>query len=391
MCPGIVGRLGAPIEGRKQAGRSQNHDRVDQEGQHGELHLAGLDLLAEILGRPPDHQSRQKHAHNQVDEQVDHAHPLAAEDAVEPHARQGRDAGQRIQAVVHAVDRTAGDGGRDCRIGRAGRGAEAQLFPFEVPQLLIDGKAGNRGDDDRLWSDMAVGAEHVDLIRLTRRVGQRAMRSQRRVGLERVPIDGPADRHEEQDHHRSVEDGRVPHVPQHAAEHDHQRKREQQDVHAREEVGPGVGVLVRVGRVGSEKTAPVCPQVLNGDDRSDGSAGDLLEFGGTGIVGSHRSCFERGDFGRRLERHGDALSHQEHAHHEAGGEEDVGDDPPHVDVVIPHVGVAAQAPHDGCQSTEADARREEHVGHNERDLAEVREVLFAGVILQVGVREERRH
>ena len=124
-----------------------------KQGQHGQLHLAGFDLLAEILGRPPDHQSGQKHAHDQVDEQVDHAHPLAAENAVEPHAGQGRDAGQRIQAVVHAVDRAAGDGGRDGRIGRAGRGAETQLFPFEVAQLLVDGQAGNRRDVDGLWSD----------------------------------------------------------------------------------------------------------------------------------------------------------------------------------------------------------------------------------------------
>ncbi len=108
---------------------------MDEQGEHGQLHLAGLDLLAEILRRAADHQAGQEDADDQVDEQVDEADALAAEDAVEPHAGERRQAGQRVEAVVHAVDRTAGHRRGDGREGRAGRGAETQFLAFEVAQL----------------------------------------------------------------------------------------------------------------------------------------------------------------------------------------------------------------------------------------------------------------
>ena len=116
---------------------------MDQQGDHGELHFAGFDLLAEVFGRPPDHQARDEHADNQVDQHVDHAHPFAAEDAVQPHARQGRDSRQRIEAVVHAVHRPAGDAGRRGGKGRSGRRAEPQFLALQVAQRLIDGQRGS--------------------------------------------------------------------------------------------------------------------------------------------------------------------------------------------------------------------------------------------------------
>src|SRR5205823_5771332 len=42
---GVVGRLLAPIQRSEQAGRPQHQDRMDQEGEHGQLQLAGLDLF----------------------------------------------------------------------------------------------------------------------------------------------------------------------------------------------------------------------------------------------------------------------------------------------------------------------------------------------------------
>ena len=109
---------------------------MDEQGEHGQLHLAGLDLLAQVFRRAADHQPGQEHADDQVNEHVDEADALAAEDAVEPHAGERRQAGQRIEAVVHAVDRAARHGRRHRREGRPGRGAEAQFLAFEIAQLV---------------------------------------------------------------------------------------------------------------------------------------------------------------------------------------------------------------------------------------------------------------
>ena len=101
---------------------------MNEQGEHRQLHLAGLDLLAEVLRRAAHHQAGQEDADDQVDQHVDQADALAAEDAVEPHAGEGRQAGQRVEAVVHAVDRAAGHRRRDGGEGRAGGRAEAQLL-----------------------------------------------------------------------------------------------------------------------------------------------------------------------------------------------------------------------------------------------------------------------
>ena len=125
----------------------------EQAPQHGQFHLAGLDLLTQILRSSPHHQAGEKDADDQVNEHVDQSHAFAAKDAIEHHAGHRRDPRQRIQAVVHAIDRAAGDGRGHCRKGGACGRPEAQLFPFEVAQsLLVDGQRRNGGDDFLLRS-----------------------------------------------------------------------------------------------------------------------------------------------------------------------------------------------------------------------------------------------
>ena len=51
--------------------------------------------------------------------------------------------------------------------------------------------------------------------------------------------------------------------------------------------------------------------------------------------------------------------------------------------------VAAQAANDRREGAEADGGRDEHVPENEEDLAEIRQVLLARIMLQVRVGEER--
>ena len=57
--------VGQTLQRRRQHGgrrrEAEDRERQDQQGQHGELHLARLDLLAEILGRAADHQPCDEH------------------------------------------------------------------------------------------------------------------------------------------------------------------------------------------------------------------------------------------------------------------------------------------------------------------------------------------
>ena len=60
-----------------------------------------------MFGGPTYHLAGNKDANYQKEQQVDHSHTLSAEDAVKPHARHRREGGDRVQAVVLAVDRAA--------------------------------------------------------------------------------------------------------------------------------------------------------------------------------------------------------------------------------------------------------------------------------------------
>ena len=99
---------------RRQGGEAQRRDAEVEHGQRGELHLAALDLLAQVLGRAAHHQAGDEHREDGDDEQPHDADPDAAED----HLAQGdvehrHAAGQRRQAVVAVVDGAARGVGRD--------------------------------------------------------------------------------------------------------------------------------------------------------------------------------------------------------------------------------------------------------------------------------------
>ncbi len=111
---------------------------MNQQCDHRERHLASADFPAEVFGRAPHHLSCQEDTDDQEQQQIDHADAFAAVDAVQPHSHEGRQSGDRIQAVMLAVDRTAGhiDCGRG--EGRSRGGPEAQLLALEIAEMLID-------------------------------------------------------------------------------------------------------------------------------------------------------------------------------------------------------------------------------------------------------------
>src|SRR6266542_1557849 len=97
--PVVVGRRGkgvedlaepvrAGVQGARPAGGGGDPDRGADQHQPGHdqydhgrhLHLVGLDLLAEVLGRPSDHEARHEHGHDRVDQHAVEPGAYAAED-----------------------------------------------------------------------------------------------------------------------------------------------------------------------------------------------------------------------------------------------------------------------------------------------------------------------
>ncbi len=177
-------------------------------------------------------------------------------------------------------------------------------------------------------------------------------------------------------------------VVQHPPEHHHKREGKNQNVHAGEEIGPIVGILKRMRRVGAEESAAIGSQVFDGNDGSYGSPGNVLGFRGAGSLASHGAGLQRARCDGRLERHRHAASHQDDAHQQACRKKHIGHRPPQIDVIVPHVGVAAQPTNDRDEGTKADAGRHEHVEDHEQQLARIREVLLTRVMLQIGVCEK---
>ena len=190
--------------------------RDEERAERGELDLSRLDLLAEPLGRAPDHQAGHEDRHQDVEE-----HPVeAAADAAEHHLaeeqvdeRHGA-AGRRL-SVEAAVDRAVrGVGGRDRPERRVGQ-AEADLL---VGHVAARGAVALRDVHARV-------AQHLRAVLLGREV------------------DGDADREDREhrgEHHPAVPAGR-----DHLPEHEDLPRRDQQDREHLEEVRQAVRVLER--------------------------------------------------------------------------------------------------------------------------------------------------
>ena len=94
------------VDRDRDAGHDQDGDRHDERRQAGQLHLLGLDLLPQVLGRSPDHQSADEHRDDGVDEdRVEPAPGAAGGHLPEHHAGQQAQAAHRGERVVGGVRR----------------------------------------------------------------------------------------------------------------------------------------------------------------------------------------------------------------------------------------------------------------------------------------------
>ncbi len=109
MWPGAEAAGQPGLDAHGQGRQQQDRRRRQQNGQGGHLHLAGFDLLAQILRRAANHQPGDEDGQDDEDQHAVEARADAAEDNfAQQHVEQGHAAGERAEAAVHGVDRAVG-------------------------------------------------------------------------------------------------------------------------------------------------------------------------------------------------------------------------------------------------------------------------------------------
>ncbi len=115
-------------------GRTQQHHHAgNQQRERGHLHLIGFDLLAQVLGRAPDHEAGDEHRHDgEHQHAVEAAADAAEHDFTQLHQPHRHQATQRREGAMHRVHGTVG-GRRRGRSPQRGVGdAEAHFLAFHV-------------------------------------------------------------------------------------------------------------------------------------------------------------------------------------------------------------------------------------------------------------------
>ncbi len=124
---------------------AQDQQRQDGDGQHGELHFAAFDLLADIFGRAADHQPGDEHREDgEEQEAVDARADAADDDFAKLHVDHRDHAAERGEAVMHRVDRAAGGSRGDAGEQRRGGDAEADFLALHIAARRR-GASGARG------------------------------------------------------------------------------------------------------------------------------------------------------------------------------------------------------------------------------------------------------
>ncbi len=115
-------------------GKAEDGERQDEHRQHGELHLARFDLLAEELRCAAHHQAGDEHRQD-----AEHQHAVepradtAGQDLAQLHQEGRHQPAQRRERAVHTVDAAIGNAGGRRAIERGQRRPKRTSLPSMLP------------------------------------------------------------------------------------------------------------------------------------------------------------------------------------------------------------------------------------------------------------------
>ena len=145
---GVQDRVRAGRDGERDAGEDQDEDARREDGHDRHLHLEGPDLLAEVLGRPADHQpGDEDRDDDERDQGVEARADAAEDDLAEEDQGEGHEPAEGGQGVVHRVDRPARGGRGRGGVQRGPGEAEADLLslhrdPRDPREERVPGELG---------------------------------------------------------------------------------------------------------------------------------------------------------------------------------------------------------------------------------------------------------
>jgi hypothetical protein len=348
MGPGIVEAVIAPLGYRRPGGEAEGAEGHRQDGEGAHLDVEGVDLLAQVFGRPPDHQAGDEDGEDDEDQHAVEAGSDAAEyHLAEMHVEERYQPAEWGEGVVHAIDRAAGGVGGYGGEERRAEDPEAHLLALHVAAGGVDAELGE--------------------MRIAGRLG-------------RPEHHYPE---QEQDRHRYPHRPAMGEVARLAPEVVGQAGGDEEDREHLHEVRQCGGVLEGVCGIGIEESATVGAEHLDrhlrggrslGErlGRRHGGAGGLLHAGGGGV-------------GEEVVDH--PLRHQEQRIDHADRRQQVEVDAHQVGPEVAHGGgaVAGDGAHQHRGDSDADRGREEVVGRQGGHLREVGHGRLAGIALPVGV------
>ncbi|MPM94210.1 hypothetical protein SDC9_141355 [bioreactor metagenome] len=121
---------------QRDGSQAQQDQRLQQHEYCEQAHLGRFDLAPEEFRCAPGHQACQKHAQQEIGQELLQPAADTAPDGVDQHVADRDQAGQWRQRVVHGVDRAVGSLRRQRCPQRRGFGAEAHLLAFHQRDVL---------------------------------------------------------------------------------------------------------------------------------------------------------------------------------------------------------------------------------------------------------------
>ena len=323
-------------------GRRQDDKRMSENRDGDQLHFPRLDLPAQELRRPSDHESAQEHAQDRVHQHIDETDAFAAEHDVQHHFGQGPKSAERSKRIVHIVDRSRRRCGRYRGEQRGLWDAEANLLAFHAALGSIDAQSVHR-----------------------------------RVAAKLREINKREEAHE-QSHHRAEHDPALLGVLREASVNVRKRRGQQPHRQDLDHVRQSVRILERVSGVSSEEAAAVGAKVLDRFQRGDRADGDVLR--------SSFECLYRQDRVKRL-RH--LQRNENQGNDDRSRDKNAGMRLHEVFEEVPDGrALAGHSANEGDGDREPCRGRREHHHHDHGHLREVRQARLAAVMLQVRVRHE---
>ena len=161
MRPAIAQTVQCGLHHNGRARKAQHHRRINQNGEHDELHFARFDFLAQIFGCAPHHKTGYEHGNNRNNQKTieARAHP-ARPDAAGQQIEHRHQAAQRGQRVKHRIDCPCAGAG--CGYGEQCRQClpEAHLLALHIAQGRIKAQGCQRRNCARFRKIDHTDARH---------------------------------------------------------------------------------------------------------------------------------------------------------------------------------------------------------------------------------------